>query len=396
MKEVVILGGVRTPMGAFGGALRDITAQELMKILFEEQIKRLELDPGIIDDVIVGCIIQSSDAPNIARVAALQAGVPEHVPAQTIQRLCVSSIQAVTCAYQAIQSGDGEVFLIGGTESMSNAPYLLRKARFGYRLQSGDLVDCIWEGLTDPVVGQIMGGTAENVAEKYGISREEQDEFAIWSHKKAFRATREGKFKDEIVTIQVPKKMAGREVASEPVSEDETINIGLNKQILALYPTIFKENGTVTPGNSCPISDGAAAMVVMTKEKSVGLGYTPEFYVRSYAYAALSPAFMGEGPIHAVPKALGRAILKMDDIDFVELNEAFAAQALPCMRELKIPEEKFNIHGGAIALGHPVGATGARLLVTLMNIMKQNDAQLGLATACVGGGMGGAMIIERK
>ena len=396
MKEVVLVDGVRTPMGSFGGALKDISGQELLKVCFVEILKRTGIDPGQIDDVIAGCIIQSSDAPNIARVAALKAGIPEHVPAYTVQRNCVSSMQAVTCAYQAIQCDDGELFLIGGTESMSNAPYLLRKARFGYRLQSGELEDSLWRGLTDPVVGQIMGLTAENVAEKYGITREEQDEFAVLSHRKAFRATREKKFKDEIVVMQIPKKVAGREVAPETFAEDECINVGLSKQILSLYPTVFKEDGTVTPGNACPISDGGAATFVMTADKAKELGFTPEFYVRSYGYAALSPAYMGEGPIHATPVALERAGLTKDDIDVVELNEAFAAQSIPCIRELGFDPENVNVNGGAIALGHPVGQTGCRILVTLMSVMKQREATLGLATACVGGGMGGAMIIERK
>ncbi len=396
MKEVILTGAVRTPVGNFGGALRDVRAQELLKVVLKESIRRTNIDPGIIDDVIVGCIIQSSDAPNIARVGALMAGVPPHVPAYTVQRNCVSGMQCVTNAFQAIQAGDGEIFLVGGTESMSNAPYVLRKARFGYRLRSDVLVDTLWEGLTDPVVDQIMGQTAENVAEKYGITRSEQDEFAMMSHRKAFRATREGKFKEEIVVMQIPKKMAGRDVAPETFAEDECINIGLTKQMLALYPTVFKENGTVTPGNACPISDGAAAMFSMAKDRAPELGITPEFYVRSYAYVALDPAYMGEGPIHAIPKALKRAGLSIGDIDFFEINEAFAAQAIPCQRVLKIPEEKLNVNGGAIALGHPVGATGAKLIVTMMHILKNRNANLGVVSACVGGGMGGAIVIERK
>lgn len=395
MKKVILTRGVRTPIGNFGGALRDITAQELLKFVFQEAIKRAGIDPSIIDDVIAGCIIQSSDATNITRVAALMAGIPEHVPGYTVQRNCVSSIQAITSAYQAIQAGDGDVFLVGGTESMSNAAYVLRKARFGYRLRHGELIDTLWEGLTDPIVGQIMGRTAENVAEKYGITREEQDEFAIQSHKKAFRATREGKFKDEIAVMQIPKKMAGKDVAPEIFAEDECINIGLTKQMLALYPTVFKEDGTVTPGNSCPISDGAAAMFVLSEEKARTLGIAPEFYVRGYGYAALSPAFMGEGPIYAVPLALKKAGVKMEDIDYFEINEAFAAQVIPSKRELKIPDEKFNVNGGAIALGHPVGATGARMVVTLQHILKNRNGRLGVAAACVGGGMGGAIVIER-
>jgi len=395
MKKVVLTRGVRTPIGNFGGALRDITAQELLKFVFQEAIKRAGIDPMIIDEVIAGCIIQNSDAPNIARVAALMAGIPEHVPAYTVQRNCVSSIQAITSAYQAIQAGDGDVFLVGGTESMSNAPYMLRQARFGYRLRHGELIDTLWEGLTDPIVGQIMGRTAENVAEKYGITREEQDEFALQSHKKAFRATREGRFKDEIAVMQIPKKMAGKDVAPEIFAEDECINIGLTKQMLALYPTVFKEDGTVTPGNSCPISDGAAAMFVLSEAKAKELGITPEFYVRGYGYAALSPAYMGEGPIHAVPLALKKAGVNMEDIDFFEINEAFAAQVIPSKRELNIPDEKFNVNGGAIALGHPVGATGARMVVTLQHILRNRNGRLGVAAACVGGGMGGAIVIER-
>ncbi len=395
MKKVILTRGVRTPIGNFGGALRDITAQELLKIVFTEALKRTNSTSAAIISISMGCIIQSSDAPNIARVAALMAGVPDHVPGYTVQRNCVSSIQAITSAYQTIQAGDGELFLTGGTESMSNSPYVLRQARFGYRLRHGELIDTLWEGLTDPVVNQIMGLTAENVAEKYGITRDEQDEFAMQSHKKAFRATREGKFKDEIVSMQIPKKMAGREVTPETFAEDECINIGLSKQMLSLYPTIFKEDGTVTPGNSCPISDGAAALFVMTEDKAKELGIAPEFYVRGYGYAALSPAYMGEGPIYAVPLALKKAGLKMDDIDYFEINEAFAAQVIPSQRELKIPDDKFNVNGGAIALGHPVGATGARLVVTLQHIMRNRDANLGVAAACVGGGMGGAIVIEQ-
>ncbi len=395
MKKVILTGGVRTPVGNFGGALRDVTAQEMQKVVLQESLRRTGIDPGLIDDVIVGCIIQSSDAPNIARVAALMAGIPHHVPAYTVQRNCVSGIQCVSNACQAIQADDGEVFLVGGTESMSNAPYVLRKARFGYRLRSDILVDTLWEGLTDPVVGQIMGLTAENVAQKYGITRDEQDEFALQSHRKAFRATREGKFKEEIVVMQIPKKMAGRDVAPETFAEDECINIGLNKQMLSLYPTVFKENGTVTPGNACPISDGAAALFVMSEEKARSFALTPEFHVRSYAYVGLDPAFMGEGPIHAIPLALKRTNLSIGDIDFFEINEAFDEQVIPCQRVLKIPDEKLNVKGGAIALGHPVGATGSKLIVTMMHILRNRNARLGVVSACVGGGMGSAIVIER-
>jgi len=399
MKEVVIVGGCRTPIGSHGGAFRDLTAQHLAAIVFQEVIKRTGIDPNLIDDVILGCIGQQSDAPNIARVAALMAGVPSYVPGFTVQRNCVSGMQSITSAYQAIQTGDGEVFLCGGTESMSTAPYVVRGARWGLKLRHGQFTDALWEGLTDPVCGMIMGYTAENLAMMYGISREEQDKFAVQSHKKAFMATRMGRFRDEIVPVRVSKKVAGKEVAYEDIIQDECINPGLSVQKAALYPTVFKKGGTVTPANACPISDGAAAVLVMTAEKAKALGLEPMAYIRSYAYAAVPPEIMGIGPTKAVPKALERAGLTLKDIDLIELNEAFAAQSLAVgieLEDLGWDWDKVNVNGGAIALGHPVGCTGTRITVTLMYEMIKRDATLGLATACVGGGMGGALIIERK
>jgi len=399
MKEVVIVGGVRTPIGSHGGAFRDLSAQELAAIVIREVLNRTGLDPMQIDEVILGCIGQQSDAPNIARVAALMAGVPMRVTGCTIQRNCVSGMMALTMAYQAIQSGDGEVFVCGGTESMSTAPYVVRGARWGLKLRHTTFIDTLWEGLTDPICDQIMGRTAENLAMMYAISREEQDEFAVLSHKKAFRATRTGRFKDEIVPVRVSKKVAGQEVAYEEITADECINPTLSVQKAALYPTIFKKDGTVTPANACPISDGAAATIVMTEEKAKTLGLKPLAYIRAYAYAALPPEIMGLGPAYSVPKALKRAGLTLRDIDLIELNEAFAAQSLAVGRELEDQGwdwEKVNVNGGAIALGHPVGSTGTRLVVTLMHEMIKRDVQFGLATACVGGGMGGTIIIERR
>jgi acetyl-CoA C-acetyltransferase len=399
MKEVVIVSGVRTPIGSHGGAFRAITAQELAAQVFEEAVNRAGIDPRSIDDVILGCIGQQSDAVNIGRVAALMAGIPVNVTGCTIQRNCVSGMMSLSMAYQAVQAGDGEVFLCGGTESMSTAPYCVRGARWGLKLRSTTFIDTLWEGLTDPVCGMIMGYTAENLAMLYGITREEQDKFAINSHKKAFRATRMGKFKDEILPVRVSKKVAGQEVAYEDIVNDECINPSLSMQKAALYPTVFKKGGTVTPANACPISDGAAAVVVMTADKAQALGLQPMAYVRSYAYAAVPPDIMGICPAYAVPKALKKAGLKLTDIDLIELNEAFAAQALAVGTELEEQGWDWNIvnvNGGAIALGHPVGCTGTRMVVTLMYEMIKRDVQLGLATACVGGGMGGAMIIERK
>ncbi len=398
MKEVVIISGVRTPIGNHGGAFRTLPPQELAAIVLKEAIDRAGIDPHLIDDVILGCISQQSDAPNIGRVAALMAGVPVHVTGCTIQRNCVSGMMAITMAYQAIQAGDGELFLCGGTESMSTAPYCVRGARWGLKLRHDTFVDTLWEGLTDPVCEQIMGFTAENLAMMYDISRDEQDHFAINSHKKAFRATRMERFREEIVPVRVAKKVAGQEVAHEFIMNDECINPGLSLQKAALYPTVFKKGGTVTPANACPISDGAAATVVMTKEMADALGLKARARIRGYAYTAVPPEIMGLGPAFAVPQALTRANLKLTDIDLIELNEAFAAQSLAVGIELEDQGwdwDKVNVNGGAIALGHPVGCTGTRITVTLLHEMEKRDVSLGIATACVGGGMGGALIIER-
>ncbi len=400
MKEVVIVNPVRTPVGAHGGALRDKRAQDLAEIVFRAVLEQTGLDPAALDEVILGNIGQPSDAANIARVAALMAGVPIEVPAFTVQRNCASGMQSITSACQAIQAGDGEIYLCGGTESMSNIPYILKKARWGYKLRHGELTDALWEGLTDPICNQVMGRTAENLAEKYDISREAQDEFAIQSHKRAFMAQRMGKFNDEIVPVEIVKKVAGQEVAREQIVQDETINAGLTVQKAALYPTVFKENGTVTPANACPISDGAAAMIVCTAEKAQELDLKPTARVVSYAYAAVDPALMGIGPAFAMPKALKRAGLSLDDVGLVELNEAFAAQCLAVGKEMTAQGhnwdwEKVNVNGGAIALGHPVGCTAAKLVATLTHEMQRREVRYGIDTMCVGGGQGGCLILER-
>ncbi len=399
MKEVVIVGGVRTPIGSHGGAFRTLTAQHLAATVFREVIDRVGIDPKLFDDVILGCIGQQSDAVNIARVAGLWAGVPVSVPGYTVQRNCVSGMQSITSAFQAIQAGDGEVYLCGGTESMSTSPYVVRGARWGLKLRHDTFVDTLWEGLTDPVCGQIMGLTAENLAMMYDISQEDQDKFAVQSHQKAFRATLMGRFRDEIVPVRVSKKVAGQEVAFEDIVQDECINPTLNARKAALYPTVFKKGGTVTPANACPISDGAAAVIVMTADKARELGLKPLATIRGYAYAAIPPEIMGLGPAYSVPRALDRADLKLADIELLELNEAFAAQSIAVGMELEEQGwdwSKVNVNGGAIALGHPVGCTGTRLMVTLLHEMIKRDLSLGLITACVGGGMGGTIVVERK
>jgi acetyl-CoA C-acetyltransferase len=400
VKDVVIVSPVRTPVGAHGGALRSLRAQDLAEIVFRAVLERTGLDPARLDEVILGNIGSPSEAANIGRVSALMAGVPIEVPAFTVQRNCASGIQSVTSAYQAIQAGDGELYLCGGTESMSNIPYVLKQARWGYKLRHGELTDALWEGLTDPICKLIMGRTAENLAEKYDISREQQDTYAVQSHKKAFMAQRMGKFDDEIVPVEVVKRVAGQEVAREKIIHDETINPGLTVQKAALYPTVFKENGSVTPANACPISDGAAAMIVCTADKAKELGLQPTARIVSYAYAAVDPAYMGIGPAFAMPKALERAGLTLDAIDLIELNEAFAVQVLAVAEEMETQGHKWNwdkvnVNGGAIALGHPVGCTAAKLVATLCNELQRREARYGLDTMCVGGGQGGALILER-
>ncbi len=396
MKEVVIVDGVRTPMGVLGGALKDVPAQDLAVAVIREIVKRNNLKGSEVEEVILGCVGHSSDALNVARVSALIAGLPKETTGYTVQRNCSSGMQAVVNAFQNIQCGDADVHIAGGTESMSRAPYLNRDMRFGKRMRDSIMVDSLTEGLTDAVCHLIMGQTAEVLAEEFQISRKEQDEYAVQSHKKAFRAQRENKFKEEIVPVMVPKKVLGKPVTPEPVNQDEGINAALNEQSLATYPTIFKENGTVTPGNSCGINDGACALLVMSREKADALGYQPLGYVRSYAFAGVEPERMGIGPALAIPKALKKGGLEMKDMGLIEINEAFSAQILAVDRMLKMNREILNVNGGAIAIGHPVGMTGARLILTALREMARRNVNLSVISMCVGGGIGGAMVLERK
>ena len=396
MKQVVIVDGIRTPQGTLGGALKDLSAQKLGEIVVRGLLERTKLSPESVEEVIFGCVGQQSDAPNIARVIALMSKLPISIPAFTVQRNCASGLQAVVSAYQMIAMGEAEVILAGGTESMSGAPYVSRDLRFGKKLRHSVMIDTLWEGLTDPIVNQVMGETAENLVQEFNISRKDQDQFAVLSHQRAFRAAREGKFKDEIVKVLVPKKVLGKNLPPEPIVQDEGPNPGLTEQVLSQYPAIFRENGSVTPGNSCPISDGASCLLLMSEDKAKTLGQKPIAYVRSYGFAGVAPERMGIGPTCAIPIALKRAAMNLKDIQLIEINEAFAAQYLACEQVLKLDRNIVNVNGGAIALGHPVGATGARLIVTLMNEMKRKNLSTGLISMCVGGGQGGAMIIERK
>ncbi len=395
MKEVVVVAGVRTPIGNFGGALKDIPAHKLGELVVRETLARAGLDPGLVEEVIVGCVGQTSDAYNVARVIALMAGLRIRLPAYSVQRNCASGLQPFVNAYQNIQSGDADVQVVGGVENMSRAPFVSRDMRWGKRLRHAEFIDSIWEGLTDAFCGQLMGRTAENLAEEFGISREEQDRFAVESHRRAFKAVREGKFKDEILPISIPKTVAGRDVAPTVFAQDEGPNPGLTEQQLALYPPIFKEDGTVTAGNSCPLNDGAAAALVMSADRARDLGLRPMGRIRGYAFVGVEPTRMGIGPVEALPLALKRAGVSLADLELIEVNEAFAAQYLAVERLLGLKREIVNVNGGAIALGHPVGMTGTRLVLTLLHEMRRRGASLGAVTMCVGGGQGAAMVLER-
>lgn len=391
MRDVVITSAVRTAVGYFGGTIKDVLPADLAKVVIKEALDRSNVKGEEIDDVILGCILQRSDEPNVGRIAALKAGVPVEIPGYTINRLCASGLQAVVDAARAIKLNDADIIVAGGVENMSAAPYVLRGARWGYRLRHGEIIDTLWEGLTDPIRNIIMGATAENLAEKYKITREEQDEYAARSQMRATRAIVEGRFKEEIVPVMVPQKRG------EPIKfeTDEFPKPGISKEKLALYPVVFRKGGTVTPGNSCGINDGAAALVITGEDIAKKRKIKPIAKILSYAVAAVDPAIMGIGPVYAIPKALKKANLKLEDMDLIELNEAFAAQVLAVDKELHFDHDKLNINGGAIALGHPVGCSGARVLVTLLYAMKNRDAKYGLAALCVGGGQGIAMVVER-
>ncbi|MFQ5796677.1 MAG: thiolase family protein [Candidatus Bipolaricaulia bacterium] len=400
-RDIVIVEGLRTPIGKFGGALRKIPAHKLGEIIVKALLEQTELDPALVDEVIFGCVMQSSDAPNIARVISLNVGIPKQVTNYTVAQNCASGIRAIVNACQNIIAGDADVQIVGGVESMSTIPYVSRDMRFGKHLRHAEFIDALWEGLTDPVVNQIMGRTAENLVEEFEIGRKEQDEHTLESHRRAFRASREGRLDDELVTVEVPKRAAGREVPPEPFAKDEGPNPGLSLQDLTQYPAIFKEDGTVTPGNSCFNADGAAVVLMMSKERADELGYEPLGYIHSYGFAGLEPERMGLGPTCATPIALEKGDLVMKNIELIELNEPFAGQFIACEREFErngglLDREITNVNGGAIALGHPVGMTGTRLVITVLKEMVRRDLTLGLATMCVGGGLGAAVIVERK
>ncbi len=394
MTDIVIAGAVRTPQAKMGGALKDLTNQKLGEVVLRGLLERSCLAPEKVDEVIFGCVGQQSDAQNVARVIALMSGLPESVPAWTVNRNCASGLQAIASAAQAILTGDAEVVIAGGVEVMSSSPFVNRDLRFGKKLRDSKMVDTLWEGLRDPVTGMMMGETAELLAEEFSISRAEQDAFAACSHQKAVRAVADGKFKDEILPLTFPPR-SRRERGPVVLDQDESPDAGLTVEGLGDYPAIFKDGGTVTAGNSCPISDGAAAVIVTRREKAAALGLPILGMLRSWAFTGVDPRRMGIGPVSATKRALQKARLSLEDIQLAEINEAFAAQCLAVERSLGIDPAIVNVNGGAIALGHPVGATGVRMTVTLLQEMKKRNIRTGLATLCVGGGQGGALILER-
>jgi acetyl-CoA C-acetyltransferase len=393
MKKAVIVSAARTPVGKFGGSLRDIPAHKLGTIAIQEAIVRAGLKPEQIDEVIFGNVLTTAQGQNPARQAAINAGIPKEVPAFTINKVCASGLKSVALAAQSIKAGDNEIVIAGGQENMSATPYAIPAARWGARMNNAQLIDCmVYDGVWEKFNDYHMGMTAENIAEKYTISREEQDQFSLQSENRAEKAIKDGLFKDEIVPVLIPQRKG------DPVvfDTDEYPTLGTTIEKLAKLSPAFKKNGgTVTAGNASGINDGAAAFVVMSEDKAKELGKTVMGTVLSYASGGVDPAFMGMGPIPAVKKALEKAGLKVSDIDYWELNEAFASQAIICIKELGIDPAKVNHNGGAISIGHPIGASGARILTTLLYHMKRIDAKLGVASLCIGGGMGHALIIQR-
>lgn len=392
MHEAVIVSAVRTAVGSFGGSLKDVSAAQLGATVIKEAVKRAGIRPEDVDEVYMGNVVQAGQGQNVARQAAVYAGIPVEKPAVTINMVCGSGLRAVSLAAQLIRLGDCDVVVAGGTENMSQAPYAIPNARWGQRMGNGAMVDTmINDALTDAFSQVHMGITAENIARQWNITREEQDAFAADSQQKAERAIKAGKFREEIVPVQIPQKKG------EPVEfcVDEYPRFGATPESLGKLRPAFQKDGTVTAGNASGINDGAAALVIMSAQKAAQLGLKPLAKILSYGSKGLEPSIMGYGPFYATKAALEKADLRVEDLDLIEANEAFAAQSIAVARDLQFDMDKVNVNGGAIAIGHPVGASGARILVTLLHEMKRRDAKKGLATLCIGGGMGTALVVGR-
>ena len=396
-RDAVIVSMARSPIGDFGGSMASLRAYQLAAQIMSAVVDKSGIDPNLIDDVILGDCVQSPEEANTARTAMLAAGLPDHIPAVTIQRQCSSAMQALAQAATYIKAGEYDVVVAGGVESMSNAPYVLPSARWGARLQHGQMMDAMWEMLHSGSnvlegkgKGYIMGQTAENLARKYDIPREEQDVIALRSHHNAEAAIKDGKFKDEIIPIQVPQRKGDPKI----VDTDEHVRMGIKMEDLARLKPVFAGDGSVTAGNASGLNDGAAICLIMSREKAQELGLTPIAKIHSYSAAGCDPKLMGWGPVPSTEKLLKKTGVNLSDIQLIELNEAFAAQYLACEQGLSLNRDITNVNGSGVGLGHPVGCTGARIVISLINEMKRRGDTLGLATLCVGGGMGMSMLVE--
>ncbi|MCX7911573.1 MAG: acetyl-CoA C-acetyltransferase [Dehalococcoidales bacterium] len=423
MNEAVIVSGARTAIGNFGGSLQDVPAAKLGAIVIHEALKRAGLKPKgdpsyapealkgeglielekkyaqwdaslkevVVDEVSMGNVLQAGQGQNPARQASIYAGVPKETNAYTVNKICASGMKAVALAAQAIRAGDAEVIVAGGMENMSSVPYYVPKMRWGARMWNAELVDgMVYDGLWEVFYNYHMGMTSENIAERYKISREEQDRYALESNNRALAAIKSGLFKEEIVPVEIKVKKETKLFDTDEHPRETSM------ELLAKLPTVFKADGTITAGNASAITDAAAALVIMSEKKAKELGLKPMAYIRAYAAGGVDPAYMGLGVVPATKKALKLAGLTLKDIDYIELNEAFASQTLGCVRELGLDLNKMNLHGGGISLGHPIGCTGARILVTMIYEMKRRNLKFGLATLCIGGGQGMAIILERR
>lgn len=392
MRDVVIVSAIRTAMGSFGGAYINVSAVDLGVTVVKKVMEKINLDPSQVDELIFGNVLNAGLGQNVARQVAIKAGIPEHVPSFTVNKVCGSGLKSVELAAQAIMLGDADIIIAGGTENMSQAAYVLKNNRWGQRMGDGIIVDSMLsDGLTDAFHNYHMGITAENIVEKFGFTRQQQDELSATSQNRAEAAIKSGRFKDEIVPVVIPQRKG------DPIifDTDEFPKSGITVEKLAALKPAFKKDGTVTAGSSSGINDGAAAVILMSKEKAESLNIKPMATIKSYASAGVSPEIMGCGPIPATKLALKKAGLEIKDLGLIEANEAFAAQALSVITELGLDINIVNVNGGAIALGHPIGASGARILVTLLYEMERRNVKYGLATLCIGGGQGTALIVER-
>jgi acetyl-CoA C-acetyltransferase len=386
----VIVSATRTPIGDFGGSLKEVSATSLAIAVIQSSLQRAGIEKKAVEQVIMGNCFEPLDQ-NVARIASVKSGLPLETPGFTIVVNCASAMQAIICGVQAIRDGDVDTVITGGVESMSNAPYILTTTRWGQRLQHGQMIDMLWRAMQEYPIGAGMGLTAENLAEKYGISREEQDKFSFLSQQRACKAVQGGRFKEEITPVSIPQKKGEAKI----VDTDEHPRPDVTLEKLAKLPPAFKKDGTVTAGNSSGLNDAAAVTVLMSKEKAKEMGLKPLAKILGYAIVGVDPSYMGIGPVPATRRVLNKAGLSLKDIQLIEINEAFAAQYLSCEKELGLNRDIVNVNGSGIALGHPVGATGCRLVVTLIHEMAKRNLTLGLATLCVGGGLGFAVVVER-